>query len=99
MLIRLMPGAVATLEAPEDFKRFKLAAPQGLHGEGLSQALGHAGRLEGEHAWISPDWLRRASGLADDPEWRAGFGKMLEFAAKHGWVNERGEIRAHIERD
>jgi hypothetical protein len=99
MLIRLAPGRAAALEAPEDFKRFKLVASPGLAGAALGQALGEAGRLEGEHAWIAPAWLQRASGLGQRAEWLEGFNRMMEFAAKHGWVNEQGEIRAHIERE
>ncbi len=97
MLIRVT-GASTELEAPEDLKRFTLVVEEGLAGPGLAFALGDAGRLDGEHAWISPDWLFANSGLADDPQWVAGFTGMVEFAAKHGWVNEDGWIRAHIER-
>jgi hypothetical protein len=97
MLIRVT-GASTDLEAPEDLKRFKLVVEEGLAGPALAFALGDAGRLEGEHVWVSPDWLYANSGLTDDPEWVAGFTRMVEFAAKHGWVNETGGIRAHIER-
>jgi hypothetical protein len=99
MLVRVTREHALRLEAPEDLKRFKLLVEGDTAGEALTRALGEAGRLEGGHAWISPDWLRRASGLAGDAGWQAGFAKMLEFAAKQGWVNEAGAIRAHIERD
>ena len=98
MLIRIA-NAAATLEAPEDLKRFKLVVSGGLEGADLQQALGTAGRLEGEHVWVAPAWLTQASGLGTDPAWLEEFGRMLGFAAKHGWVNEAGEIRAHIERE
>lgn len=98
MLIRVAHGGTA-LEAAEDLKRFKLVVQGGLAGTALQQALGNAGRLEGEHAWVSPDWLKQASGQGGNAEWLAGFAGMLGFAAKHGWVNEAGEIRAHIEHE
>ena len=91
-------AAGATLEAPEDLKRFKLLAAAGLHGEALQAALGGAARLEGEHAWVSPEWIREASGLANDAAWQEGFLHMLSYAGRHGWVNNAGEVRAHIER-
>ena len=97
MLIRVS-AAGAVLESPEDLKRFKLVAAQGLEGEALQQALGGAARLEGEHAWVSPEWIREASGLANDAAWQDGFLHMLSFAGRHGWVNDAGEVRAHIER-
>ena len=97
MLIRVTRAAT-TLEAAADLKRFKLVVEDGLAGPALAAALGEAGRLEGEHVWVSPDWLRAASGLAADPDWTAGFAQMVGFAAKQGWVNDAGAIRAHIER-
>ncbi len=98
MLIRIANGTAA-LEAPEDLKRFKLVVSGGLEGAGLQQALGAAGRLEGEHVWVSPTWLADASGRGTDAGWLEEFGRMVGFAAKQGWVNDAGEIRAHIERE
>jgi hypothetical protein len=78
-----------------------------LHGFAVSRhlydaqvpALGVAGRLEGEHVWVSPTWIAAASGLGGDAGWLEEFGRMVSFAGKHGWVNDAGEIRAHIERE
>ncbi|MCB4823151.1 hypothetical protein [Roseicella aerolata] len=88
----------ARLDAPEDLKGFKLLVTDGLQGEALARALGSAGTLEDEHAWISPDWLRQASGRAGDAAWTQGFEGMLAYATKKGWVNRDGAIRGHIER-
>ncbi|MDO9707173.1 hypothetical protein [Paracraurococcus lichenis] len=90
--------AGARLDAPEDLKAFKVLVAEGLHGEALAAALGPAGRLDGDHAWISPDWLRAASGRAGDAAWVQGFEAMLAYAAKKGWVDAAGAIRGHIER-
>lgn len=90
--------AGARLDAPDDLKAFKLVVADGLQGEALADALGSAGRLDGDHAWISPDWLRQASGRAGDAAWTKGFDGMVAYAAKKGWVNEAGAIRGHIER-
>ncbi len=98
MLIRVADGSVA-LEAAEDLKRFKLVVRGGATGAALQQALGAAGRLEEAHVWVSPAWLKQASGLGGNAEWLAGFAGMVGFAAKQGWVNPAGEIRAHIERE
>ena len=97
MIIRVT-AAGAVLEGADDFKRFKLLAAPGLEGAALQQALGAAARLEGEHAWVSPEWLRAASGQAAVPAWQEGFGQMLAYAGRSGWVNAAGEVRAHIER-
>jgi hypothetical protein len=66
MIIRVNAGG-ARLEAPGDLKGFKLVVEDGLEGDALGKAVAEAGRLEGQHAWISPAWLRAASGLAADP--------------------------------
>lgn len=51
-----------------------------------------------EHARVPVAVLTQlAGGRADDPEWRNGLAKMLEYAQQHGFLNDRG-IRAHIER-
>lgn len=99
MIIRVTREGGARLEAPEDLKRFKLVAEGDLAGEALARALGEAGRVEGEHAWISQDWLRRASGRVGDADWLRGFEGMVGFARRQGWVDAAtGAIRAHIER-
>ncbi|AHV92542.1 flavin reductase like domain protein [Bordetella holmesii ATCC 51541] len=40
--------------------------------------------------------LRFLSQHAGDPQWEADFSAMVDYAAQHGWVNERGDIRAHM---
>ena len=86
------------LDAPDDLKAFKLVVADNLQGEAIADALGSAGQLDGDHAWISPDWLRQASGRTGDAAWIQGFEAMLAYAAKKGWVNQAGAIRGHIER-
>lgn len=39
-----------------------------------------------------------AGARADDPAWRDGLDKMLQYARQKGWTNGAGGIRAHIER-
>jgi hypothetical protein len=99
MLIRVTREGGLRLESPEDLKRFKLVVEGDATGEALARALAPAGRLEAEHAWIFPGWLRDASGRGGDTAWQAGFARMTEFAAKQGWVDAAGALRAHVERD
>jgi hypothetical protein len=50
------------------------------------------------HVWISPEEIERLAGeRAQDPSWRQGFERMLAYAREHGWVDERGFVRAHVE--
>jgi hypothetical protein len=52
---------------------------------------------EAEHAQVPIDWLEQLAGdRAEEPGWRQGFAKMLEYAQQHGWVDD-GAVRAHIE--
>jgi flavin reductase (DIM6/NTAB) family NADH-FMN oxidoreductase RutF len=65
--------------------------------EVLAQALARLGQREGEqHVRIAPSVLRFLSGHAGQAVWEAGFAAMLAGAARHGWVNEHGEVRAHL---
>jgi len=99
MIIRVVPGQGARLEAPEDFKGFKVVVEGGLAGAALAAALGPAGRLDGAHIWVAQDWLRGASGLAGTATWDAGLAGMLGYAEKKGWLEPgTGAIRGHIER-
>jgi hypothetical protein len=75
-------------------------------------ALGAAGRPEDElrallapwgswpgdgHVFVSSDAIRRAVGvLAGDSAWSLGFDQMLQYAERHGWTDELGQVRAHL---
>jgi hypothetical protein len=49
----------------------------------------------GTHTWVAPATLERLG--PDDPEWRRGLAGMLVYAAEHGWTDERGQVRVHLE--
>jgi hypothetical protein len=94
-----VPPAVS-LEQPEDCKRFHLAV---VNGDDPLLVLGAlvdaaAGRLEGDHAWIAVDSVRRMAAGRVGPGWDADFEGMLAFAASQGWIDPTGgSIRAHVE--
>lgn len=87
-----------TLRDPDDFKAFAVF----LEGDGPAEAsLARLGRVaeDGEHVFVDPAVLRRLAGeRAADPGWAASLEGMVGFAAEHGWVDEAGFIRAHVER-
>ncbi|MGF7162406.1 hypothetical protein FHS85_004060 [Rhodoligotrophos appendicifer] len=101
MEIRVSPALAVTLVAPDDLKRFKTVVEFGSDRlEDLKTALKTAGEVESKDAvWISADWLKSESGLADNSEWASGFEGMLSYAAKHGWVRDGSPvmIRSHVE--
>jgi hypothetical protein len=50
------------------------------------------------HAFVSPAVIEElAAGRAEDPLWREQLELMLAFAREHGWVNDAGDVRAHVE--
>jgi hypothetical protein len=91
---------LVTLEEPADTKQFHLTVVGGTDAAMVYGALvdAAAGRLEGEHAWIGVDAVRRmAAGRVDDA-WDADFEAMLGYARSKGWLDEPGHaIRAHVE--
>jgi hypothetical protein len=93
------PPAVS-LEEPEDCKRFHLAV---VNGESAALVFGAlvdaaAGRLEGDHAWITVDAVRRMAEGRVGPGWDADFEAMLAFAGSKGWLDPTGaSIQAHVE--
>ncbi|MDR0260453.1 MAG: flavin reductase family protein [Comamonas sp.] len=63
----------------------------------LAQALTRIGTRDGDsHVWLFPQVLRFLACQAADSEWDAGFAAMLAYAQQHGWVNDQGQVRAHI---
>ncbi|MCQ4159024.1 hypothetical protein NON00_03680 [Roseomonas sp. GC11] len=94
MRIRIGADGMVVLEEPGDFRRFGiLAAP----GAPLESALAGLARVEGQHAWVSPQALRRLAPQAGLPDWEEGFGAMLGYAGRKGWTDPTGAVRAHIE--
>jgi flavin reductase (DIM6/NTAB) family NADH-FMN oxidoreductase RutF len=96
MRIYLTNAGAITLRDPHDFKRLDvLVDPQAQ--ERLDHAIARIGRREDEqHLRLAPSVLRFLSGHAGEVEWEAGFTAMVDYAARHGWVDERGDIRTHI---
>ena len=88
-------GAIHLVE-PNNFRALDvLVDPQPA--ERLEQAIARVGTREGDaHIWLSPQVLRFLSCQAGNAEWETGFAAMLQFAKQHGWVNEQGQVRAHI---
>ncbi|KOF54814.1 flavin reductase [Achromobacter sp. DMS1] len=96
MRIYLSNAGAISLREPLDFRRLDvLADPQ--PSDRLERAIARVGRREDErHIRLSPSVLRFLSKHAGDPQWEAGFSAMVDYAARHGWVDERGDIRAHM---
>jgi hypothetical protein len=92
MFIKISAAAPATLEDPDNFKAFKVVASAGAP----DSAFAAFGRLDGDHAWVDPAWLK-ANGRPDDANWLAGLDKMLGYAKGAGWLDDTGAVRAHIE--
>jgi 3-hydroxy-9,10-secoandrosta-1,3,5(10)-triene-9,17-dione monooxygenase reductase component len=58
-----------------------------------SQAIG---RLAEEVAHVRLDWIA-AAGPSTDADWRQGLSRMVGYARRHGWVDERdGSVFAHV---
>lgn len=93
MIVRIDSANPPSLEDADNFRAFKLvcASPR----EACVDAFAQVGRLDGDHLWVDADWIR-ANGRQDE-EWSAGLGKMIDYAASAGWVDDSGAIRAHIE--
>ncbi|MBS3997159.1 MAG: flavin reductase [Hydrogenophaga sp.] len=96
MQVHLTNAGAITLCAPTVFNRLDvLVDPQpATH---LEQAIARIGRREGEqHVRLAPSVLRFLSGHAGETAWESGFAAMLDYATRQGWVNDQGEVRAHL---
>jgi hypothetical protein len=100
MIIRLSRDGALHLDAPEDFKRFKVVVEDaGKDVARARAALASVARLEDEGtAWVSEAALRRWDGLKDDGAWQDGLTAMIAKAEPYGWVDRAaGAIKAHVE--
>jgi hypothetical protein len=101
MYVFLGRGDAAELELcdADNFREFKVAADGDRNDDRLAAAITPIGRMDGEdHIWLDPDGVAALPGARpSDPAWEKSFEGMVEYARGHGWVDERGAVRAHVE--
>lgn len=94
-------GGQVTLEEPDDCTRLYVSSA--VPGPDLDDCLAAAGvgRLQGDHALLDPEGLRRLSQTAAAgavaADWADRFGAMLQYAAAKGWLAPDGSLQAHVE--
>ena len=98
---RAMNGGSLALEDPDDFRSFKVIAPESAVGSDsqVGRVLKSYGRLDDEASfYILPTVLIELAGeRAEVPEWLQSLDDMIAFAQARGWVDDTGAIQAHIE--
>lgn len=100
MIIRLSRSGAVELDAPTDFKRFKVVVEDaGKDVARARAALAAVAKLDDEAtAWVSEAALRRWNGFQSDRAWQDGLTQMIAKAEPHGWVDRTaGAIKAHVE--
>ena len=96
MRIHLSNTGAVRLSDASDFGRLDvLVDPQ--PSDMLERAIQRLGwREDAQHIRVAPSVLRFMSGHGGDPQWEAGFARMLNYAQQHGWVNAQGDLRVHV---
>ena len=100
MKIHAITSSTVELRGADNFTQFEIVAPADVVANDeafgvLVRQLGSA--VDTQHIYVSVDRLKALAGsLADDQQWLESLEKMMEYAADHGWVNDSGQIRAHI---
>ena len=94
MIIEVGRSGEPRLSDVDNFRAFKVVSA--LTGETRDAVLSKVGRVEDNHLWVPRAWIER-HGRLDDKAWLAGLGNMVDYAAKAGWIDADGAIRAHIE--
>jgi len=88
------------LRDADDFTAFAVLVPTAddlpLHPTSVPDSLGWV-TPDGEHIFVQRDAVRVMAGAAaDTEEWQAGFGTMLAYADRSGWLSPDGTaVRAH----
>ena len=89
-----------SLRDVDDLTRFSVHVPKDASVELISRSLvqSGAGRLEGDEAAVSVEWLRRRA-ASQSEQWHGSFERMLDYASARGWMDPAGDaVIAHIER-
>jgi hypothetical protein len=81
------------LDEPDVFDRFDVVAS----GDADLGLLGVVAE-DGAHVFVAPDAVRALAGDAVTPAWEEGFAAMLGYAASKGWLDDAGQVRAHVQR-
>jgi hypothetical protein len=102
IVVDLERAGVVELREQDDFRGFKVVVEGAGRGDGaLAQSLEPHGWMDTDgHAFLRVEAVKALAGArARDPAWIEQFDAMVEFAGRHGWLDDRGEaIRAHCER-
>ncbi|GAA4482639.1 hypothetical protein GCM10023094_32980 [Rhodococcus olei] len=101
MIINVSRSGDVSVSNPDDFRAFAVAVEDSTAAATFSAAAASIGGAteDGGHVYVAPD---RLVALVDaqrgvDPDWTSGFHGMVAYAESHGWVDDRGWIRAHVE--
>ncbi len=111
LVVELSDGSVVLAE-PHDFAHFAVrvgdsapaTADRSTRLAMLLESAGIARTGDGRDVFVSEDAVRRLAadaaarqGRPVDRAWESGFAEMLEFAGRHGWIEDDGAVRAHVE--
>jgi hypothetical protein len=99
MVVELGPGSGVALRDPDDFTAFAVKVAAGDESAARAPLLAQIGVLADDgHVWIEADRVVSLAGeRGEDPDWRARFARMVEYARTKDWVDSAGRIRAHVE--
>jgi hypothetical protein len=98
MIVEIENESRVTVQQAEDLRAFKIVSHlKDLAAADSALSSAKAGRVEGGYAWVNPQWLLKHSPNASSAEWMLRFDKMLQYARSSGYLNDQGEIRAHID--
>lgn len=99
MIVALAGNGQVTLENPENFRGFHVAAaiPRARWDDAAAAFEAVGMTLDGDHVWVPIAWLAGQGAPFGDP-WRADFDGMIGYARKMGWVDDDADaVRAHVE--
>lgn len=94
MIIAVDANGATRLEDPDNFRAFSIRLADGAAAQA---GLARIARPDDAHWWVAQDALLALAPRGADAGWRAQLAGMVGYARQHGWVDEGGAIRAHVE--
>jgi hypothetical protein len=96
----VVAGRNVSLSQPDVFTAFDVLTD--LEVDGVLAALDESGAPCGDprHVFVAVSAIRSLAGDAVTEAWERDFGRMCDYAASNGWLNETGDmIKAHLSVD
>lgn len=96
MILKISPDGSLSLADSDDFKTFKVVAAEASRQANDDVVMAGPLRVNNGYVLVQKALLLELANNATE-EWAANLDRMIDKSRPMGWIDESGDIRAHIE--